>query len=148
VNLPARIRPAHPVLLYDDHCKFCRASVAFVHGWDRGTRLDFLPLSDPLAASLLSPMSEAARMESMHVVQPDGTISSAGQALLSLCAELPAASLLARASSAAAPVAAGTKALYDALSAIRGSLAQIVPQRDPVRRWRGPSPQSSGTSAE
>jgi len=90
-------------------------------------------------------MSEAERMESIHVVQPDGTISSAGQALPSLCAEIPAASLLARASSAAAPVAAGTKALYDALSAIRGSLAQMVPQRDPVRRWRGPSPQSSGT---
>jgi predicted DCC family thiol-disulfide oxidoreductase YuxK len=144
-DLPGRIRSAYPVLLYDDHCKFCRASAALVHGWDRDTRLDLLPLSDPLAASLLSPMSETERMKSIHVVQPDGSISSAGQALLNVCAELPAASWLARASSAAAPVRAGTEALYDRLSAIRGSLAHIVPQRDPIRRWRGPSPQSSGT---
>lgn len=140
---PERVRPAHPVLLYDDHCKFCRASAELVQAWDRESRFDLLPLSDPLAASLLSPMTEAERMESIHVVQPDGSITSAGQAALSLCAQLPAASWLARAASAAEPIDAGIKALYNGLSAIRASLAPLVPQRDPVRRWRGLSPQSA-----
>ncbi len=137
VSDPAdRIRPLHPVLLYDDHCKFCRASAALVQAWDREQRLDFLPLSDPLAASLLAPMAEDERMQSIHVVQPDGSITSAGDAFLSLCALLPAASWLANASESAEPVASATKAIYLGVAKIRGSLAHVVPQRDPIRRWR------------
>jgi predicted DCC family thiol-disulfide oxidoreductase YuxK len=132
-----RIRPAHPVLLYDDHCKFCRAGAALVDVWDRDDRLDFLGLSDPLALQLLAPMSEAERLESIHVVQPDGTITSAGAALRHTLAELPVASLVSRAAAVAAPIAAGIDACFGGLSAIRGSLAPVVPERDPIRRWRG-----------
>lgn len=51
--------------------------------WDRTDRLDLLPLSDELAARLLAPRSEAERLASTHVVQPQGTVTSGGEALLS-----------------------------------------------------------------
>jgi predicted DCC family thiol-disulfide oxidoreductase YuxK len=132
-----RIRPTHPVLLYDDHYKFCRANAALVEAWDREDRLDLLPLSDELAARLLAPMSEAERLASIRVVQPVGTVTSGVEALLSALAELPAGSRLAGVAAATPPLASGVNARYGALARIRGSLAYIVPQRRPVRRWRG-----------
>jgi predicted DCC family thiol-disulfide oxidoreductase YuxK len=125
------------VLLYDDHCKFCRASAVLVETWDRAERLDFLPLSDPLAEKLLAPMSEAQRLGSIHVVEPDGTITSAGDALLAAFAELPVGSWVSDAAGAVPPIATGIKTLFRGLSNNRGSLAHVVPHRDPIRRWRG-----------
>ena len=107
-----RLRPAHPVLLYDDHCKFCRASAVLVETWDRAERLDFLPLSDPLAEKLLAPMPEAQRLDSIHVVQPDGTVTSAGDALLAAFAELPVGSLVSDAAGAVPGIRTGIKTLF------------------------------------
>lgn len=132
-----RFRPAHPVLLYDDHCKFCRASAVLVETWDRAERLDFLPLSDQLAEKLLAPMSEAQRLGSIHVVQPDGTVTSAGDALLAAFAELPVGSWVSDGAGVVPPIATGVKALFRGVSNNRGSLAHVVPHRDPIRRWRG-----------
>ena len=48
---------------------------------DRTRRLRPLALQDPRTPELLPGLSEAERMESFHVVEADGTVHSAGDAL-------------------------------------------------------------------
>ena len=71
-------------LLYDADCGLCKFVAARVLELDRGHRYRPLALQDPRAAELLPGMSEAERMESFHVVGPDGTVHSAGDGLAEL----------------------------------------------------------------
>lgn len=86
-----------PVLLYDGHCRFCRASARAVAALDRGRSFAILPLDDPAAAALLASVPEERRGESMSVVKPDGWVLSAGDALIELTRLLPGGDLLASA---------------------------------------------------
>jgi predicted DCC family thiol-disulfide oxidoreductase YuxK len=78
-----------PALLYDRDCGFCRASLRVVGAWDRGERLRPVALQDPEAVVLLAGVGEAERMDSWHLVWPDGTRRSAGAALAPLLRLLP-----------------------------------------------------------
>ena len=51
---------------------------------DRRHRFRPLALQDPRAAELLPGLSEEERMQSFHVVEPDGTVHSAGAGLAAL----------------------------------------------------------------
>ena len=51
---------------------------------DRGGRYRPLALQDPRAAELLPGLSEEERMQSFHIVDPDGTVHSAGDGLAEL----------------------------------------------------------------
>ncbi len=64
---------------------------------DRRQRLRPLALQSAEAAELLPGMSEEQRMASFHLVEPDGTVHSAGAALARLAAYLPAGGSLAAA---------------------------------------------------
>jgi predicted DCC family thiol-disulfide oxidoreductase YuxK len=75
-------------ILYDADCGFCRWSLAWVLRWDRHRRLEPVALQDPRAEALLGPMPEAERMESWHLVGPDG-VASAGAAAPPLLRLLP-----------------------------------------------------------
>jgi predicted DCC family thiol-disulfide oxidoreductase YuxK len=86
-----------PVLLYDGDCRFCRASARAVAALDRRRSLAILPLDDPLAAELLASVPAERRGESMSVVQPDGWVLSAGDALIELTRVLPGGQFLASA---------------------------------------------------
>jgi predicted DCC family thiol-disulfide oxidoreductase YuxK len=86
-----------PVLLYDGDCRFCRASARVVAALDRRRSLAILPLDDPSATALLGSVPAERRGESLSVVQPDGWVLSAGDALIELSRVLPGGQLLASA---------------------------------------------------
>jgi predicted DCC family thiol-disulfide oxidoreductase YuxK len=76
-------------ILYDAECGFCRRSLAWVLRWDRRRRLRPMALQDPVAEGLLAGMSEEERMDSWHLVAPDGQVRSAGAAADPLLRLLP-----------------------------------------------------------
>lgn len=61
-------------------CKFILARVLEL---DRG-KYRPLALQDPRAAALLPGIDEGERMRSFHIVEPDGTVHSAGDGLAEL----------------------------------------------------------------
>ena len=66
-------------LLYDQDCGFCRWSVRRVARWTGG-RVELMPLQSPDADGLLGPVAPR-KMESWHLVLPDGTVHSAEDAV-------------------------------------------------------------------
>jgi predicted DCC family thiol-disulfide oxidoreductase YuxK len=72
------------LVLYDGDCGFCKWLLAGLLRFDRARRLRPIALQRPEAAALLADLDPAERMESMHLVSPDGTPTSAGAALPSL----------------------------------------------------------------
>jgi predicted DCC family thiol-disulfide oxidoreductase YuxK len=87
-----------PVLLYDADCRFCRFVARVLLRLDRRRRLAFATLQDEAAPALLPGLSARERLASIHVVEPDGELRSAGDALVRLVRQLglPAPRLLAR----------------------------------------------------
>ena len=71
-------------LLYDADCGLCKFVVARVLELDRKRRLRPLALQDAQAAELLPGRSEEERLASFHLVDPDGTVHSAGDGLAEL----------------------------------------------------------------
>ena len=76
-------------LLYDSDCGFCRWSLHVILRWDRHQRLRPVAIQSPEGARLLADMSEAARLDSWHLVQPDGSVASGGAAAAPLARLLP-----------------------------------------------------------
>lgn len=76
------------IVLYDDACGLCKWLLAWLLRFDRAERLRPVALQRPEAEALLVDLAPAARLESMHVVSPDGTRSSAGAALPALLRRL------------------------------------------------------------
>jgi predicted DCC family thiol-disulfide oxidoreductase YuxK len=111
------------VLLYDGDCRFCRFSLERVLAWDRYSRLRPLALQDPEAERLLAPLDAQARMDSWHLVAPDGEISSAGQAAAPLLRLLPGGRPLARLAELSPRL---TEAAYGLVARNRPTLGRIV----------------------
>jgi predicted DCC family thiol-disulfide oxidoreductase YuxK len=82
-------------LLYDADCGLCKFAVARVLELDRARRFRPLALQDAKAAALLPGLSEEERMRSFHVVDPDGTVHSAGDGVASVFPPLKRAPRLA-----------------------------------------------------
>ena len=72
-----------PWLLYDADCGVCKFILARILELDRGRHRP-LALQDPRAAELLPGLTEEQRMQSFHIVDPDGTVRSAGDGLAAL----------------------------------------------------------------
>lgn len=77
------------VLLYDSDCGFCRWSTAKTLGWDKHGRLRPVALQDPESDRLLPGMDPKAKMDSWHLVTPDGRVRSAGAAFAPMFRLLP-----------------------------------------------------------
>ena len=90
-------------VLYDRDCGFCRWSLAKVLRWDRARRLRPVPIQSDEGRRLLDAagVPEERRLESWHLVHPDGRLESAGDGFPALFSMLPAG----------APIAALTRAL-------------------------------------
>ncbi|HYG96426.1 MAG TPA: DCC1-like thiol-disulfide oxidoreductase family protein [Solirubrobacterales bacterium] len=69
------------LVLYDGNCGLCKWLLAGLLRLDRDGRLRPVALQRPEAEALLADLEPAERMESMHLVSPDGTRLSAGDAL-------------------------------------------------------------------
>ncbi len=93
-------RNERSVLLYDSDCGFCRWSTAKILAWDRHGRLRPVPLQDPESDRLLRGMDQRTKMDSWHLVTPDGRARSAGAAFPPLLRLLPGARPLAALASA------------------------------------------------
>jgi predicted DCC family thiol-disulfide oxidoreductase YuxK len=80
--------PAH-VILYDRDCGFCKWSLDKLLLWDRAGRLRPVAIQSEEGGELLAGMSAAKRLDSWHLVRPDGTVISAGAAAAPLARLLP-----------------------------------------------------------
>ena len=72
------------LVLYDGDCGLCKWLLAGLLWFDRAERLRPLALQRPEAEALLADLDPADRMASMHLVAPDGTRTSAGEAMPAL----------------------------------------------------------------
>ncbi len=85
------------VLLYDADCGFCRWSLDKILARDRDRRIRAVPLQSAEADALLPGMSREKKMASWHLVTPDGTVHSAGDAFAPLMELLPRGGAMAKA---------------------------------------------------
>jgi predicted DCC family thiol-disulfide oxidoreductase YuxK len=110
-------------ILYDAECGFCRWSLAWVLRWDRRHRLRPVALQDPEGERLLPGMTEEERMDSWHLVAPDGAVSSAGAAGAPLLRLLPGGRPLAAVAGASPRL---TERAYRWVADHRGLLARPI----------------------
>jgi sortase A len=86
-------------LLFDSDCGFCRWSVDKILVWDRRRQLRPIPLQSREADALLSTMDPQRKLDSWHLVAPDGRVHSGGAVVAPLLRLLPGGAPLARAAS-------------------------------------------------
>lgn len=85
--------PPAAQVLYDADCGFCRWSVVQLLRWDdRGRRgLEPVAIQSARGQELLVGLPEADRLRTAHVVRPDGSVRSGGDAVAVVAAILPRA---------------------------------------------------------
>jgi predicted DCC family thiol-disulfide oxidoreductase YuxK len=116
------------LVLYDGECGFCRASLGWLLRWDRRGRLEPVALQSARAADILAELSEEERMDSWHLVSPDGERWSAGAAAPQLLRLLPGGRVPARVLDAAPGI---TERAYRFVARHRGSLGHAL--RNPLK---------------
>ena len=116
--------PPRHVVLYDADCGFCKWLLSKLLAWDRRQRLSPVALQAPEARTLLPGMAEEERMDSWHLVSPDGEVRSAGAAVAPLARLLPAGRPFAILTSSAPGL---TARLYDWTARHRAGLAHLLP---------------------
>lgn len=121
--MPAIASESTAALLYDRDCGFCRCALRVVLSWDRSGGLRPLALQDPEAERLLEGLSEQQRLDSWHLVLPDGSRHSAGRAVAPLLRRLP---LGAPAAALADAFPALTEAAYRAVANRRAGLHRLL----------------------
>ena len=95
---------ADHVLLYDADCGFCRWSLDKLLARDRDRRIRPVPLQSVEADTLLPGMDREKKMASWHLVTPDGTVYSAGDAIAPMMALFPGGKPMAAAAKLAPPL--------------------------------------------
>jgi predicted DCC family thiol-disulfide oxidoreductase YuxK len=65
-------RPGADVVIYDGHCRMCRAQVARLAWWDCRGRLAYLSLHDPEVGRRYPDLTHEALMREMHIVDRNG----------------------------------------------------------------------------
>jgi predicted DCC family thiol-disulfide oxidoreductase YuxK len=90
-RLPSpRENPQADIVIYDGHCRFCRAQVERLARWDRGgKRLAFLSLHDPEVKKRFPDLSYDQLMEEMYVVDQRGRRHAGAAAFRYLTTRLP-----------------------------------------------------------
>lgn len=77
-------------LLYDADCASCMTVAVALLDLDRHGRLRAVAIQDREGQRLLPGRTPEERLQSFHLVDPDGTVTSGGAALPRLFAQLPA----------------------------------------------------------
>jgi predicted DCC family thiol-disulfide oxidoreductase YuxK len=114
------------VVLFDEDCAFCRWTAGQLARLDRRRRLLLMPLQDaPGAPDLARIAATHALQKSLHVVSPNGSVRTGGDALIEIFRLLPGGRLVAL--WAALP---GSRAVadvvYGAAARNRAALARLV----------------------
>jgi predicted DCC family thiol-disulfide oxidoreductase YuxK len=113
------------VVLYDEDCGFCRWSADRLRALDRRGELRFVPIQSPEGQRLLAVLSPERRLESWHLVRPDGTVRSSGAAVPEVLRRLPGGAPLASVASAAPGL---TEHAYRFVAARRERWARMLGQ--------------------
>lgn len=80
--------PDH-IVLYDEDCGFCKWSLDKILAWDRADRVRPVAIQSPEGQELLSGIPVEERLDSWHLVEPGGTVRSAGSGAAPLARVLP-----------------------------------------------------------
>jgi predicted DCC family thiol-disulfide oxidoreductase YuxK len=102
----------------------CRTILAAILAWDRHERLRPLALGTPEADRLLAGMSEEQRWGSWHIVEPNGSLRSAGEGFAPLLRTLPGGKPLA---ALAQRSPEGAERAYRLVAGNRSRLGRLVP---------------------
>ena len=84
------------IVLYDADCGFCKLMVRSLLRLDRRRCLRPVSIQGAEGQGLLRHLPEAKRIESAHLLSPDGTLHSGGAAAAPLAELLPGGSIAAR----------------------------------------------------
>lgn len=114
------------LVLYDGDCGLCKWLLAWLLRFDCAGQLRPMALQRPEAEALLADLDPAERMASMHLVSPDGTRLSAGEALPPLLRLLRGGRLPA---AIAARFPRATSAGYRWVATHRIGISRFVPRR-------------------
>jgi len=113
-------------ILYDDECRFCRASLGLLLIWDRKRLLRPVAIQSEEGARLLAEIPEDERLESAHAVFPgEPGVVSGGAVAAPVLRLLPAGAPLA---DLAVRIPRTTDRGYRWVADNRGSLSRLVPQ--------------------
>jgi predicted DCC family thiol-disulfide oxidoreductase YuxK len=112
--------------VYDDACAVCQVATAAVVLADRHGTVTPCGLGAPEAAELLAAVPAAARARSVHLVNPDGRVVSAGAACADVARLLPGFGGLGRLGRAAPDM---TERVYARAVGHRDRVARVVPER-------------------
>lgn len=82
-------RPDADVVIYDGKCGFCRSQVQRIARWDRGGRLAFLSLHDPVVAQRYGDLPPERLMQEMAIVDQAGRRHWGAEAFRYLTRRLP-----------------------------------------------------------
>jgi predicted DCC family thiol-disulfide oxidoreductase YuxK len=82
--------PGPATVLYDRDCGFCRWTLAQLLRWDRAKRLRPVAIQSDEGQRLLAGVPEQKRLDSWHLVEPDGEVKSAEAGFPGLFSRLPA----------------------------------------------------------
>ncbi|GAB2470214.1 ABC transporter transmembrane domain-containing protein [Jatrophihabitans fulvus] len=115
---------ARRTVLYDRQCAFCMWTVVTLLRLDVRRRFATAPTQDSLA--LLPDLDERTALGSFHLVEPDGAVHSAGQALARLLRSLPATAVFG-ALLTVLPRGVSER-VYRAVADRRATLARLLPE--------------------
>jgi predicted DCC family thiol-disulfide oxidoreductase YuxK len=116
--------PAAATVLYDADCGFCRASVAALLAFDRAGRVLPEAIQSREGQRLLVDIPPDRRLDTAHIVLPDGQVRSGGDGLAPLARLLPGGTPIAVVASA---LAAPTRWAYGWVARHRSGLSRLVP---------------------
>jgi predicted DCC family thiol-disulfide oxidoreductase YuxK len=118
---------ASSFLLYDGACGICNWIAALVLAADRSRRLEPVAIASHRGAGLLDDLEPERRLDSWHLVKPDGSRSSAGAAVIDLAELLAPRSAGAAGRAAARVLARPAGWLYAPVAARRSALGRLLP---------------------
>ena len=110
-------------LLYDEDCGFCKWSLDKILSWDRSRKIRPMPIQSQEGQRLLASVPEERRLDSFHLVEPSGSVRSAGDAAGPLLDLLPGGTPLA---GIARALPGPTLRAYQAVADNRNRLARLL----------------------
>jgi predicted DCC family thiol-disulfide oxidoreductase YuxK len=114
------------IVLYDGDCGICKWLLAGLLRRDRARRLRSVALQAPEATELLADLTPKERMESWHLISPDGERLSGGAAIPPLLGLLPGGRPFA---TCVARFPRATDHGYRWVARNRSRLSRLVPER-------------------
>ena len=121
--------PVQPVMIFDGECGFCRR---WVRHWRRvsGDRIEYLAFQDVRVSERFPEIPRASLEQAVHLVEPDGRVSSGAEAVFRLFRCVGVRHWPLRLYAASPLFARATEWAYRVVARHRAAISAIT-------RWRG-----------